>query len=56
MAIGIGLALFKISTQNVMSLPGALIAVILAGHQLDQRQLGESSLRTLVAADRGAIH
>ncbi len=55
MAIGIGLALFEISAQNVISLTAALVAVALAGHQLYQRKLGERSLREVVAADRGAV-
>ena len=55
MAVGIGLALLEISAQNVISLAAALVAVALAGHQLYQRNLGERSLRAVVAADRGAI-
>ncbi len=56
MAIGLGFALIEVSSQNVISLTAALVAVALAGHQLYQRNCGERSLRKVVAADRKAIH
>jgi hypothetical protein len=56
MAVGLGFALIEVSSQNVISLTAALVAVALAGHQLYQRNRGERSLREVVAADRKAIH
>jgi len=55
MAVGLGFALIEVSSQNVISLTAALVAVGLAGHQLYQRNRGERSLREAVAADRKAI-
>lgn len=55
MLIGLGFALIEVSSQNVISLTAALVAVALSGHQLYQRNRGERSLREAVAADRRAI-
>lgn len=56
MGVGLTLALLEISSQNVISLSAALVAVLLAGYQLYQRNRGERSLREAVSADRQAIY
>lgn len=56
MLIGLTVALIEVSSQNVISLTAALVAIALSAHQLYQRNRGERSLREAVAADRRAIH
>jgi Protein of unknown function (DUF3318) len=55
MGVGLGFAFVEVSSQNVISLAAALVAVALSGHQLYQQNRGERSLREAVAADRRAI-
>jgi hypothetical protein len=55
MFVSLGFALLEVSSQNVISLTAALVAIALSGHQLYQRNRGERSLREAVAADHRAI-
>ena len=56
MGTGLSVSLIEVVSQNVLSLSFALVATVLAGHQLYQRHRGERSLREATAADRGAIN
>jgi hypothetical protein len=55
MSAGLAVALIELSSQNLLSLSGALVVAALAGNQLYQRNRGERSLKEATTADQNAI-